>query len=53
MNDPLYNHAVFGPEKGRGGNIGKTDEQLIHDLVNNFTCLPSLCIDQTTFFSND
>ncbi len=35
MNDPLYNHSVFGPEKGRGGNIGKSDEQLIHDLVIN------------------
>lgn len=33
-NDPLYNHVVFGPEKGRGGVIGKTDEQLIHDLIN-------------------
>lgn len=33
-NDPLYNHVVFGPEKGRGGIIGKTDEQLIHDLIN-------------------
>ncbi len=29
VNDPLYNHTVFGPEKGRGGHIGKTDEQLI------------------------
>jgi len=25
---------VFGPEKGRGGVIGKSDEQLIHDLIN-------------------
>lgn len=33
-NDPLYNHVVFGAEKGRGGVIGKTDEQLIHDLIN-------------------
>ncbi|XP_029341642.1 RNA pseudouridylate synthase domain-containing protein 2, partial [Acyrthosiphon pisum] len=33
-NDPLYNHVVFGPEKGRGGVIGKSDEQLIHDLIN-------------------
>ena len=33
MNDPLYNHLVFGPEKGRGGNIGKTDEKLIADLI--------------------
>ncbi|XP_046442385.1 RNA pseudouridylate synthase domain-containing protein 2-like isoform X6 [Daphnia pulex] len=32
-NDPLYNHVVFGPEKGKDGNIGKTDEELIHDLI--------------------
>ncbi|KAJ8878526.1 hypothetical protein PR048_019104 [Dryococelus australis] len=34
VNDPLYNHTVFGPEKGRGGNIGKSDEDLIRDLIN-------------------
>jgi len=33
MNDPLYNHLVFGPDKGKGGNIGKTDEKLISDLI--------------------
>ena len=33
MNDPLYNHLVFGPEKGKHGNIGKTDEKLIADLI--------------------
>ncbi|KAL1124187.1 hypothetical protein AAG570_001957, partial [Ranatra chinensis] len=33
VNDPLYNHTVFGPERGRGGNIGKTDEELIRDLI--------------------
>ena len=33
MNDPLYNHPVFGPDKGRAGNTGKTEEQLITDLV--------------------
>lgn len=35
VNDPLYNHDVFGPNKGRGGDIGgKTDEQLVRDLIN-------------------
>lgn len=35
VNDPLYNHEVFGPLKGRGGDIGgKTDEQLVRDLIN-------------------
>jgi hypothetical protein len=29
----LYNHSVFGPERGKGGRIGKTDEQLIQDLI--------------------
>ena len=34
MNDPLYNHEVFGPEKGKNGDIGgKTDDQLIKDLI--------------------
>lgn len=31
----MYNHEVFGPTKGRGGDIGgKTDEQLVRDLIN-------------------
>ncbi|XP_021943683.1 RNA pseudouridylate synthase domain-containing protein 2 isoform X2 [Folsomia candida] len=33
INDPLYNHPVFGPEKGKAGVIGKSDEQLIQDLI--------------------
>ena len=33
MNDPLYNHTVFGADKGKGGNIGKSDEKLIADLI--------------------
>ena len=33
VNDPLYNHTVFGPEKGKGGRIGKSDDQLIQDLI--------------------
>ena len=33
MNDPLYNHVVFGPTKGKGGLIGKSDDQLIQDLI--------------------
>ncbi|XP_032668579.1 RNA pseudouridylate synthase domain-containing protein 2-like isoform X4 [Odontomachus brunneus] len=33
VNDPLYNHVVFGPHKGKGGNIGKTDEELVRDLI--------------------
>lgn len=33
MNDPLYNHPVFGPEKGKGGITGKSDEDLIAELI--------------------
>lgn len=33
INDPLYNHTVFGPNKGKGGIVGKTDSQLIQDLI--------------------
>ena len=33
VNDPLYNHEVFGAEKGKGGRIGKSDDQLIQDLI--------------------
>ncbi|KAE8751272.1 hypothetical protein FOCC_FOCC001843 [Frankliniella occidentalis] len=33
LRDPLYNHPVFGPEKGKGGKIGKTDDELIQDLI--------------------
>merc|ERR1719397_948322 len=36
-NDPLYNSQIFGPEKGKGGDIGKTHQQLIEDLVKNHT----------------
>ncbi|CAG9858944.1 unnamed protein product [Phyllotreta striolata] len=34
VNDPLYNHEVFGPLKGKGGDLGgKTDEELVRDLI--------------------
>ncbi|KAG5896708.1 hypothetical protein JTB14_014584 [Gonioctena quinquepunctata] len=34
VNDPLYNHDVFGPLKGKGGDLGgKTDEELVKDLI--------------------
>nr|XP_015835287.1 PREDICTED: uncharacterized protein C18B11.02c isoform X3 [Tribolium castaneum] len=34
VNDPLYNHEVFGPVKGKGGDLGgKTDEELVRDLI--------------------
>jgi hypothetical protein len=34
INDPLYNHPVFGPAKGRGGDMGgRSDEQLVEQLM--------------------
>lgn len=32
-NDPLYNSEIFGPEKGKGGRLNKSHEQLIRDLI--------------------
>nr|KAF6393576.1 RNA pseudouridine synthase domain containing 2 [Pipistrellus kuhlii] len=33
LNDPIYNSAAWGPSRGRGGHIPKTDEDLLRDLV--------------------
>ncbi|XP_035183302.1 RNA pseudouridylate synthase domain-containing protein 2 [Oxyura jamaicensis] len=33
VNDPIYNMEAWGPEKGKGGKIGKTDEELLKALV--------------------
>ncbi|XP_039764949.1 RNA pseudouridylate synthase domain-containing protein 2-like isoform X1 [Pararge aegeria] len=34
VNDPLYNHPVFGPLRGKGGDTGgKSDEHLVRDLI--------------------
>lgn len=52
VNDPLYNHEVFGPLKGRGGDIGgKTDEQLVKDLINIHNAENWLGIDGDTELS--
>ena len=32
-NDPLYNSVIFGSEKGKDGEFGKTREELIEDLI--------------------
>jgi len=37
VNDPLYNSVSFGPEKGKGGKLGKSKEQLILDLMESHT----------------
>ncbi|XP_076983574.1 pseudouridylate synthase RPUSD2 [Tamandua tetradactyla] len=33
INDPIYNSVAWGPSRGRGGHIPKTDEELLQDLV--------------------
>ncbi|XP_019500393.1 PREDICTED: RNA pseudouridylate synthase domain-containing protein 2 isoform X1 [Hipposideros armiger] len=33
LNDPIYNSMAWGPSRGRGGHIPKTDEELLRDLV--------------------
>lgn len=33
VNDPIYNANVWGPANGKGGNINKTDEELLRALV--------------------
>ena len=32
-NDPLYNSTIFGPEKGKNGEFGKSRDQLIEDMI--------------------
>ncbi|XP_042543713.1 RNA pseudouridylate synthase domain-containing protein 2 [Dipodomys spectabilis] len=33
LNDPIYNSSAWGPSRGRGGLVPKTDEELLRDLV--------------------
>ncbi|XP_009669126.2 pseudouridylate synthase RPUSD2 [Struthio camelus] len=33
VNDPIYNMRAWGPERGKGGKIDKTDEELLKALV--------------------
>ena len=34
LNDPLYNHDLFGPNKGKNGDMGgRNDQELITDLI--------------------
>ncbi|XP_075817915.1 pseudouridylate synthase RPUSD2 [Microtus pennsylvanicus] len=33
LNDPIYNSPAWGPSRGQGGHIPKTDEELLRDLV--------------------
>jgi RluA family pseudouridine synthase len=31
-NDPIYNGSIWGPNKGKGGDFGKSEEQLMSEL---------------------
>ena len=53
VNDPLYNHDVFGPEKGKGGRIGKSDEDLIQDLISLHNAENWLGVDQDDLVIGD
>jgi len=34
VNDPLYNHPVFGEERGRAGRFGRPEAELVTELCN-------------------
>lgn len=42
LNDPIYNSVAWGPSRGRGGHIPKTDEELLRDLVTEHQAKQSL-----------
>lgn len=44
VNDPVYNTDAWGPNKGKGGDIGKTDKELLRALVEEHLSKESLSI---------
>ncbi|KAH0620596.1 hypothetical protein JD844_021236 [Phrynosoma platyrhinos] len=44
VNDPIYNTNAWGPEKGKGGIVNKTDEELLQALVEEHLSKQSLGI---------
>ncbi|KFP79675.1 RNA pseudouridylate synthase domain-containing protein 2, partial [Apaloderma vittatum] len=44
VNDPIYNMEAWGPERGKGGKIDKTDEELLKALVDEHRSKQSLDI---------
>ncbi|NXL62048.1 RUSD2 protein, partial [Chordeiles acutipennis] len=44
VNDPIYNMEAWGPERGKGGRIDKTDEELLKALVEEHRSKQSLDI---------
>ncbi|KFP93042.1 RNA pseudouridylate synthase domain-containing protein 2, partial [Haliaeetus albicilla] len=44
VNDPIYNMEAWGPDRGKGGKIDKTDEELLKALVEEHRSKQSLDI---------
>ncbi|XP_070590377.1 pseudouridylate synthase RPUSD2 [Erythrolamprus reginae] len=42
INDPIYNSEIWGPEKGKGGSINKTDDELLQSLAEEYVSKESL-----------
>lgn len=38
LNDPIYGSSAWGPHRGKGGVVGKTDEELLQALVDENRC---------------
>ncbi|XP_020865062.1 pseudouridylate synthase RPUSD2 [Phascolarctos cinereus] len=51
VNDPIYNTAAWGPARGRGGHIPKTDDELLRDLLEEHRAKQSL--DVLDLFEGD
>ncbi|KAM4625960.1 pseudouridylate synthase RPUSD2 [Polymixia lowei] len=42
LNDPIYGSSAWGPHRGKGGLVGKSDEELLKALVEEHRCKESL-----------
>ncbi|KAG8126183.1 putative Pseudouridine synthase protein [Naja naja] len=44
INDPIYNNEIWGPEKGKGGSVNKTDDELLQSFAEEYVSKESLGI---------
>ncbi|XP_026565941.1 RNA pseudouridylate synthase domain-containing protein 2 isoform X2 [Pseudonaja textilis] len=44
INDPIYNNDIWGPEKGKGGSVNKTDDELLQSFAEEYVSKESLGI---------
>ncbi|XP_039179798.1 RNA pseudouridylate synthase domain-containing protein 2 [Crotalus tigris] len=44
VNDPIYNNEIWGPEKGKGGSVNKTDDELLQSFAEEYVSKESLGI---------